>query len=37
LPTPQIARETMSRDEAIEAAKEMFASWVKRLRTGVSA
>lgn len=36
LPSPQIVRETMSRDEASEATKEIFGSWVKRIQTSLS-
>ena len=37
LPSPETVRETMDRDEAIEAAKEIFESWVRRIRKSAPA
>jgi hypothetical protein len=36
-PSPEIVREKMGRDEAIEAAKEIFESWVRRIRKSAPA
>ncbi|MGA8660484.1 MAG: hypothetical protein WB586_30580 [Chthoniobacterales bacterium] len=33
LPKPEIVKEMMTREEAIDATKEIFASWAKRVRT----